>query len=176
VTMSGDKLLGGPQAGIVLGKAKCIGALRKNPMMRALRLGKLSLAALEAALIPFINGSRLKEDVPLFAALSADMPSLKKIANRLAKAVKESQPEMAVSVEPSDGSVGGGSLPGKTVPSYAAVLSHPRHSSSQLAALFRRFSVPVIGTYCRNRFALNVRSLLKGEEKEIISFVRDLKL
>jgi L-seryl-tRNA(Ser) seleniumtransferase len=167
VSMSGDKLLGGPQAGIVLGKKKLLDAMRKNPMMRALRLGKISLVALEAALIPFINDTRLKEDVPLFAALSRDSKEFENIANSLAAAIKHSQPDLEVTVESSDGSVGGGSMPGKAIPSMAVVLSHPRRTASQLAAMFRALPVPVIGTYCRNRFALNVRSLLAGEEREI---------
>jgi L-seryl-tRNA(Ser) seleniumtransferase len=175
VSMSGDKLLGGPQAGIVLGKKKTIEAMKKNPMMRALRLGKISLVALEAALIPFINEKRLQDDVPLFGALAADIKTLKKAALRLARIIKIAQPEMAVSVEPSEGSMGGGAMPGKVIPSYAVLLSHPGHSASQLAVLFRRLKVPVIGTYYKNRFALNVRSLLKGEEKEIAGMVEGIR-
>jgi L-seryl-tRNA(Ser) seleniumtransferase len=163
VSMSGDKLLGGPQAGIVLGKKKTVDAMKKNPMMRALRLGKLSLAALEASLIPFLNPDRLAEEIPLFGQLSRTPEQLEEDAFSLAKGISDANPVFSVKVEKAPGSMGGGSLPEKEFPSYAVVLSLEGVTAQELAARFRAMRPPVIGTFQKGRFALNVISLLPGE-------------
>lgn len=167
VSLSGDKLLGGPQAGLVLGKRNHIAQMKKNPMMRALRLGKLPLVALETSLIPFISQTRLADDVPLFRMLSMTPEQLQETAHNLAQAIMTSPVGLTAVVEPADSSLGGGSLPGRILPSYAVVLTHPEYSASRLAAAFRQLKTPIVGTYLKNRFALNVRSLLKDECREI---------
>ncbi len=174
VSMSGDKILGGPQAGIILGKKKAVDLMAKNPMMRALRPGKITFIALEAALIPFINTHRIKDDIPLFSALGMDIKALKKRADRLARIIRKAKPGINVSVESAEGSIGGGAMPGLKIQSYAVLLSHPSHSPSTLAAIFRKLPVPVIGTFSRNRFALNVLSLLDGEEKILKEIIGNL--
>jgi L-seryl-tRNA(Ser) seleniumtransferase len=171
VSMSGDKLLGGPQAGIVLGKKKFVDAMKKNPMMRALRLGKLSLAALEASLIPFLNPDRLAEEIPLFSQLSRTPGQLQEDAFLLAKGISEANPAFSVKVEQAPGSMGGGALPEKELPSYAVVLSMEGLTGKELAKRFRASEPPVIGTFFKGSFALNVISLLPGETELVVKTI-----
>ncbi|MFH0919444.1 MAG: L-seryl-tRNA(Sec) selenium transferase [Fibrobacterota bacterium] len=168
VSMSGDKLLGGPQAGILLGKKRLIDAMKKNPMMRALRLGKLPLVALEAALIPFLRPDRLKDEIPLFAQLSHTPQELEASARSLADTIRATCPAYQVKVEPVPGSMGGGSLPEKALPSYAVTLSLSGISAQEMAKRFRTAEPPVIGTFYKGNFALNVISLLPGEAELVV--------
>jgi L-seryl-tRNA(Ser) seleniumtransferase len=173
VTMSGDKLIGGPQAGLAAGKKRYIQAMNRNPMMRALRPGKISLVALEAALIPFINPKRIRE-VVLFDQLGTDLKQRKAKAGRLAKKIQQANPSIKTAVEPAEGSVGGGTQPGRTIPSFAILVSHPKTSPQKLAALFRTHPVPIIGTFHKGIYCLNICTVLKGEEKEIIEASRNI--
>ncbi|OGJ85074.1 MAG: L-seryl-tRNA(Sec) selenium transferase [Candidatus Raymondbacteria bacterium RifOxyA12_full_50_37] len=173
VCMSGDKLLGGPQAGIVLGKKKYIDAMKRNPMMRALRMGKLDLVALEAALIPFINPTGVFQ-APLFTSYALSDPEVKRRAGALMRKIQQANPALQTSVVSAPASVGGGSQPGAEIPSYAVLVRHPALSPRQLAEKARSHTLPIIGDFIKGAFALNVRSLLKGEEREIAEWVRGL--
>ena len=156
VCFSGDKLLGGPQAGILLGKAELIGRLRADPLARALRIDKLSLAALEGTLLDWRDG----EAVPATAMLSAAPAELKGRAEALAAVLAPLCPCRVVETQ---GEVGGGSRPGEALPAWAAALE----PAGELEAFLRGWRVPILGRIHRGKLLLDVRTLLPGDEEEI---------
>ena len=153
---SGDKLLGGPQAGILLGKAEPLGRLRADPLSRALRPGKLALAALEATLLDWRDGRA----VPVSAMLSAPPEELRRRAEALAEALSPLHPCTAVETA---GEVGGGARPGESLPAWAAALE----PAEALEAHLRAWRVPILGRIHRGKLLLDVRTLLPGDEAEI---------
>ena len=153
---SGDKLLGGPQAGILLGKAEPLGRLRADPLFRALRPGKLALAALEATLLDWRNGTA----VPVSAMLSAPPEELRRRAEALAEALSPLHPCTVVETA---GEVGGGARPGESLPAWAAALE----PAEALEAHLRAWRVPILGRIHRGKLLLDVRTLLPGDEAEI---------
>ena len=156
VCFSGDKLLGGPQAGILLGKAELIGRLRADPLARALRIDKLSLAALEGTLLDWRDG----EAVPATAMLSAAPAELKGRAEALAAVLAPLCPCRVVETQ---GEVGGGSRPGEALPAWAVALE----PAGELEAFLRGWRVPILGRIHRGKLLLDVRTLLPGDEEEI---------
>ena len=156
VCFSGDKLLGGPQAGILLGKAELIGRLRADPLARALRIDKLSLAALEGTLLDWRDG----EAVPATAMLSAAPAELKGRAEALAAVLAPLCPCRVVETQ---GEVGGGSRPGEALPAWAVALE----PAGELEAFLRGWRVPILGRIHRRKLLLDVRTLLPGDEEEI---------
>jgi L-seryl-tRNA(Ser) seleniumtransferase len=167
VAFSGDKLLGGPQAGILAGRADLIGRLKRHPLARAVRADKMALAALSATLGPYLTG-RI-EEIPVWSmiarseeTLAADAGSW---AGRLAKAGIPS------SVEPSESYVGGGSLPGTSLPTSVLALSPGRAAAEQLAARLRAESVPIIGRIHDDRLLLDPRTVLPGQADLLLQSV-----
>ena len=156
VCFSGDKRLGGPQAGILLGKAELIGRLRADPLARALRIDKLSLAALEGTLLDWRDG----EAVPATAMLSAAPAELKGRAEALAAVLAPLCPCRVVETQ---GEVGGGSRPGEALPAWAVALE----PAGELEAFLRGWRVPILGRIHRGKLLLDVRTLLPGDEEEI---------
>jgi L-seryl-tRNA(Ser) seleniumtransferase len=163
VCFSGDKLLGGPQAGVALGRRQIVSAMARNPLARALRLDKLSLAALDWTLRALLDGRGL-EEVPVLRQLAAAPEGLReraeKLASRLAVATRGAA---ALAVEPDRSAVGGGSLPGLELPTWVvAVRGEP--GPEALAARLRASEVPVIGRIRDDALLLDVRTLLDGDE------------
>ena len=159
VSFSGDKLLGGPQAGILVGKGSAIRRLKADPLARALRLDKLSLAALEATLLDWRDGG----EIPVRSMLEAQPSDLRRRAEDLAARLAPVCP--CVPVETA-GEAGGGALPGEKLPSWAAALD-PAEGPEPLEAFFRGWRVPIVGRIHRGRLLLDVRTLLPGDEEEI---------
>jgi L-seryl-tRNA(Ser) seleniumtransferase len=140
VCFSGDKLLGGPQAGIVVGRAEHLEKLRKDPMARAVRVDKMQIAALEAVLLAYSRGAQF--DLPVWRMLREPAPVVKERADALARAL-HGGPEGA-SVEACESAVGGGSLPGFALPSFAVRLK--TKGPEAFAAKLRAGDPPV---FCR---------------------------
>ena len=153
VCFSGDKLLGGPQAGILLGKADLIARIRSDPLARALRLDKLSLAALEGTLMDWRDGML----PPAAAMLGADEAMLRKQAEELAALLT---PLCPCEVTESPGEAGGGSMPGVSLPGWAVALT----PAEELERFLRGWETPVIGRIHRGKLLLDVRTLLPGDE------------
>lgn len=157
---SGDKLLGGPQAGILLGKAPLIDRLKADPLARALRLDKLSLAALEATLMDWRDGVL----PPAAAMLRADGQALRRRAEGLVQRLTPLCPiGCTCQLAESPGEAGGGSMPGVSLPGWAAALT----PAEELEGFFRNWLPPVIGRIHRGRLLLDVRTLLPGDEADI---------
>jgi L-seryl-tRNA(Ser) seleniumtransferase len=162
VCFSGDKLLGGPQAGIIVGRAAAIGALRKHPLMRAIRPDKLTLAALGATLVHYVRGEAERE-VPVWRMLSASSAALEDRARAIAGALH-------AEVVSTRSAIGGGSLPGQTQPSWAVAL----RGSDGLAAKLREAQPPVIGRIEEQRVLLDLRSVLPEQDAVLESAVRSV--
>jgi L-seryl-tRNA(Ser) seleniumtransferase len=168
VAFSGDKLLGGPQAGLLVGKKKYISILSQAPMMRALRVGKLTLAALLSVIRSYLDDTTLIESIPLFSMLEKSEDQLRESAIRLSEQLKNA----AISCEiiKSEGQCGGGTLPNLKIPSYAILLnSHQKRQKerSQFAeTLFyalHTLDTPIIGILRKGEFLLDVLTISESD-------------
>ncbi len=172
ICFSGDKLLGGPQAGIVLGAAERVRALRKSPLARALRLDKLTLAALDATLRLLLAGR--ERELPTLRMLLEPLEGVAARARALAERLAKAAPSgLAVALEETRAPVGGGSLPGFELPSVAVALTGPAGAEA-LARALRHAAVPVIGRVADARVLLDARTLLPGDELDIEAAVTAL--
>jgi L-seryl-tRNA(Ser) seleniumtransferase len=166
VCFSGDKLLGGPQAGLLLGSATRIAQLRANPLARALRLDKLSLAALDWTVSAYLEG-RAERDLPVLRQLCAPVAELERRARRLAERLAKVAGDAAtVEARPDRTAVGGGSLPGFELETWTVTLE-PRIGAERGAALMRRAPVPVLARVQNGRVVLDVRTLLPDDESAL---------
>ncbi|SBW08782.1 selenocysteine synthase [uncultured Eubacteriales bacterium] len=169
VCFSGDKLLGGPQAGIAVGKKVCIDAMKKDPLARALRIDKLSLAALEATLLLCADPAEGRVRVPTLAMLSASSEQLKVRAGELAgRLAALSNRRFTVEVLPTEGQVGGGAIPNRALPSFAAALTPGDGDLSQLEGLLRNWSTPIVARVSHGKLLLDVRTLTAEDVDEIV--------
>jgi L-seryl-tRNA(Ser) seleniumtransferase len=173
VTFSGDKLLGGPQAGLIVGRAALVAKLRQHPLARALRVDKTTLAGLEATLLAYLHG-RATEEVPVWRMIAAQPDALRARAERLAAALRSDTEDsrMAISVVGCESAVGGGSLPGETLPSYAVGLHGTQPDI--LARALRQATPPVIGRVAEGRLQLDVRTVLEEQDTALVVAVRDV--
>ena len=169
VTFSGDKLLGGPQCGIIVGKRKWIAGLKREPFFRALRCDKLVLAALEATVDAYLEG-RPAQSLRLLTLLEATEEQLR--ARAEAMAAKLSDLPLAVCVTCSRAQIGGGSLPRSTIPSMSLELSLPNESPNELAARLRSGSPPVIGYISGGRFRLDLRTVFASQDAALAQAIR----
>jgi len=166
VTFSGDKLLGGPQAGIIVGRSDLILKLKRNPMKRALRVDKMTVAGLAAVLTLYKNPERLAERVPTLRALARPVESLRGLADRLRAVVAQKLSGIAsVEVIECESQIGSGALPTQRIPSAGLAIrpSTGKGGSGtaleRLAAAFRSLPVPVIGRLQDGAFILDLRCL-----------------
>jgi L-seryl-tRNA(Ser) seleniumtransferase len=158
VCFSGDKLLGGPQAGIVLGRGELVERLRRHPLQRALRADKLTLAALEATLALYLDPDLAVREVPVLRMLSEPVETVRTRARRLAKLV-------GGEVEATVGRVGGGALPLTELPSFACAVEE------ELAPMLRDADPPVIGVVRDGRCLLDCRTVRDDEVDEVAAAV-----
>jgi L-seryl-tRNA(Ser) seleniumtransferase len=170
VSFSGDKLLAGPQAGIVVGREDAIARLASHPVARAVRPDKLTLAALAATLRDWKRGAW--REFPVYRAAAAPIAELERRGAGLCEAAA---PPLAAEVRPSRAVFGGGTSPEKTFDSRALVLAHPRRSADALAAALRRRSRPVAARVEDERVWLDLRSILREEDPEIAAALAELR-
>ena len=162
---SGDKLIGGPQAGILVGRQEVIAILRKHPLTRMLRVGKMTDLALERTLRLFLDPERLPETHPTWRMLTADPDRLRERADALAAAVlKAGAPPASIRRVPCESTTGGGSLPGHPLPSFGVSITSDRRSPAELLRRLRRHDPPVIGRIEQHGVILDMRTLLEGED------------
>jgi len=170
VVFSGDKLLGGPQAGIVLGRENLIAQLRANPLCRALRVDKVTLAGLEATLRLYRDPDQALREIPTLRMLSSDFEELADRAQTLADQLTAS--EVDCEVIEVGGSVGGGTYPGIKLRSSALQIAAP--SVADLGMLLRSGDPPVIARILDDRLVLDVRTVLPNQEEDLISRVSEV--
>ncbi len=168
VCFSGDKLLGGPQAGIAIGREDLVRDLRRNPLARVLRIDKLSLAALDATLAILLEG-RGEQDIPALARLLEPEEVTESRARALAAAIEKAVGDrLAVSVRRESGAVGGGSLPEFSLQSFVVALE-AEEGANALSDAFRSAPVPILARVRDGAVWLDVRTLLDGDAEEIES-------
>ena len=185
VTASGDKLLGGPQAGLILGKADFIARLRQHPLARALRVDKTTLAGLQATLLAYLEG-KASDEIPVWRMIAIPLATLARRARQWQRALKETGIPMAVVA--AESTVGGGSLPGQTLPTRALVLEIP--APDALAARLRHPACtwsagagelvegepvegpPIVARIEGDRLLLDPRTVLPEQDATLIEVVR----
>jgi L-seryl-tRNA(Ser) seleniumtransferase len=177
VTFSGDKLLGGPQAGIILGRKDLVDAIRKNQLSRALRIDKLTLLALEETLRAYRDEKTVIKEIPTLRMICQSYSSLEKKAGRLLKLVGNLKTDN-FSLELADGNsrVGGGALPLLELPSRLLSLVPLKLSPQLMERCLRSFDPPVITRVEKERVLLDVRTIQERELKTTAQAIRDLAL
>lgn len=162
VSFSGDKLLGGPQAGIIVGKKEIIDKLKKNPMTRTLRVNKFTIGALETVLRYYLDEEIAIEKIPVLKMLTASKESLREKAHDLYDFLKDIK-TLNIDLVETESEVGGGSLPLEKLPSYALALSSEEISDSRLEAYLRCWETPIITRLVDGRVLLDVRTIFEDE-------------
>jgi L-seryl-tRNA(Ser) seleniumtransferase len=180
VCFSGDKLLGAPQAGIILGKKKHIDILKTHPMHRALRLDKMFLAGLERVLLYYLKGEATRK-IPAWQMISIPLDVLQTRAEKIQKELEKSGIEIII--QKSQSTVGGGSLPGEALPtvvisvkSVSSVDPSVDLSPDQQAKLFREQSPPIIGRIDDEKFVLDLRTVFPHQDEMLVSAIKNIFL
>lgn len=174
VSFSGDKLLGGPQAGILLGRGEVIKKIQAHPLNRVLRIDKLTLAALEVTLLPYRDPETVLSRIPVLAMLSMSQGALQRRARQLANRLRQKlPPSFQVSVRATTGRTGGGSMPMDSLPGSGASLRSTRFSAEEILTRLRRATPPVIARIEQDEVILDVRTLQRGEERLILKAVEN---
>jgi L-seryl-tRNA(Ser) seleniumtransferase len=164
VTFSGDKLLGGPQAGIILGKREIVEQIKKNPMNRAMRIDKFTLAALESILRLYLDERTAVAKIPTLAMISEPLEKVKRRAARLARRIRRDfAGTCSVKVTETISRVGGGAMPEQNLSSQAVVLGPTSMTVSRLENFLRQLDVPVIGRIEEDRLVLDMRTVADDE-------------
>ena len=168
VTFSGDKLLGGPQAGVILGKKKFLEKIAKNPLNRALRIDKMTLAALEGTLVKYLHPEEVVQDIPVLRALTEPLSLVRKRARRLLNMLKRDFSQKADIILVNGFSMaGGGSLPAKGIETALVGISARFISAAEIEKRLRRQEPPVIVRVAEERILLDPRTLRDDDFKEL---------
>ncbi len=167
VTFSGDKLLGGPQAGVIAGRTEAIERIGRHPLMRALRLDKLTLAALEATLQMHLEGRQ--RELPLWAMASVSIQELKTRGRALIAELRRTHPDIKVETVSTSAVTGGGSLPGLDLPSIAIAIDHPERSAAEIERSLRYTTPPVIARIEDDRVLLDLRTVPASSDEDLLS-------
>jgi len=171
VTFSGDKLLGGPQAGIIVGRRDLVERIRRNQLARALRIDKFTVAALEATLRLYRDESAAVREIPVWRMLTADSEDLRIRAESLARCLEMQFDPGGVDVIPGISRVGGGALPTAELPTFLVAISPSTISSRELAERLRLGSPPVVVRVQQERLLLDPRTIEPGEEEALLRAV-----
>jgi L-seryl-tRNA(Ser) seleniumtransferase len=165
VTFSGDKMLGGPQAGILTGKRDPLERIRKNPLFRALRVDKLTISALEATVSLYLRDEL--DAIPALRMIRLTADELAPRATRLAEQIA-GRPEFSATVEDGESVIGGGSTPGQSLATKLVAVTHKHHSAQDLDALLRKNSPPLIARIERDRLLLDLRTVFEDQDEGIV--------
>ena len=174
ITFSGDKLLGGPQAGLIIGNKTLVNRLKKNPIARTVRCDKWTLAFLDEALRSFGNNGPSKHNLANMLLMST-VKSMKSRGKRiLSQLSKKSIKNLGISLVESEVEVGSGSLPLERLDSMALKFNPKNISPTKLARMFRTASVPVVGYINENKFFIDLKALIPGQEKDLVEVINNL--
>ena len=164
ISFSGDKLLGGPQAGIILGRRTLVEAMKKNPLTRALRPDKFTLAALEATLLLYLDKDKGETGDPCPPHAPPGPGRAEEEGRQGRPGVRKGTPGVGVEVVKLSSEVGGGSLPDVSIPSYGLVAAARAISVEKLEQRMRGLDVPVIGRIEKGRFLIDMRTVQEEDE------------
>ncbi|TDT61223.1 L-seryl-tRNA(Sec) selenium transferase [Fonticella tunisiensis] len=175
VTFSGDKMLGGPQAGIIAGKKKYIDMIKKNQLTRALRIDKMTLAALEATLKLYLDEDKAIREIPGLFMLTKPAEKIKKDAAKLMRMLKAKLKDRAViEVIEEYSQVGGGAMPLEKLKTFAVALKFNNKSIEDVDKELRKCDIPIITRLYRDRMLIDVRTLFDDEYKIIVNTLDSL--
>jgi L-seryl-tRNA(Ser) seleniumtransferase len=168
VTFSGDKLLGGPQAGVLVGRREILARARRNPLARSVRIDKLCLAALEATLRLYCEPERALREVPILRMLSLPAEAVGQRAEALAAWLRAKRPDLILAVEEETSEVGGGALPLQRIPTRVLALRPTHESAGSLEVRLRRARPPVLVRIKGDRVLLDLRTVDPAEEPSLL--------
>jgi L-seryl-tRNA(Ser) seleniumtransferase len=175
VTFSGDKLLGGPQAGIILGKEKILERIKQNPLNRALRIDKLTLAALEATMIQYLQPEKAVSNIRILKALTEPLPSVMRRARKLLAMLKRAHLEgLSLAVRQGSSLAGGGALPTRDIPTVLLSLRSENLSAAGLEARLRKLDIPIIARIADDDVLFDLRTIAEEELAVIVSGVKSV--
>ncbi len=161
---SGDKLIGGPQAGIIVGRKSLVDIIRKHPLTRMLRICKLTDTALEQTLRLFLDPERLAERHPTLRMLTQPADTLRTRAKAMKTAIDAAKPALSVRVAACDSETGGGSMPGTNIPSYGIAIRSVRINAGELSRLLRHNEPPIVARVAGDEVLIDMRTLLDGDD------------
>ena len=173
VCFSGDKLLGGPQAGIIVGKKEYIQKIEQHPLMRALRLDKCTTAVLEATFREYFHEEQAWENIPVLKMIARTKEELLDQAEEISRELNSCSCSGKIEVTESSAVIGGGSLPGEIMPDYAIEISPEKETAQQLADRLRLCSVPIVSHIKNDRVLLQMRTVSEGEKREFAEVLRE---
>ena len=174
VCFSGDKLLGGPQAGIIIGKKKYIDRMKKNQLTRALRIDKFTATALELVLQEYLSEEKAVKNIPVLRMITEPKEEMEKKAKSLVRMLRRTGFAARFQVMPCESQIGGGSLPLERIPSYAAAISPEEVSVPELEEKMRHLPVPIIPRTANDTILLDVRTIDTRQFKVIADQFRSM--
>lgn len=174
VCFSGDKLLGGPQAGIIIGKKKYIDMMKKNQLTRALRIDKFTAGALELVLQEYLSEENAIRNIPVLRMITKPLDEITQDAKTFARMLKRAKLSASIEVVPCESQIGGGSLPLERIPSMAVAIHPDKISVAELEERMRHLPVPVIARTANDTIYLDVRTMDKAVFKLVTSQFEEL--
>ena len=163
VSFSGDKLLGGPQAGIIVGKKKYIDKMKKNPLTRAFRIDKFTATILEMIFHEYLNEEDAIKNIPVLSLITKDLKEIEKNANALFNKIEKLKDVADINVEDTLSQIGGGSLPAERIKSKSVTIMPKNISTQSLEAKLRAGKNPVVGRISEEKLILDMRTVLEDE-------------
>ena len=163
VSFSGDKLLGGPQAGIIVGKKKYIDKMKKNPLTRAFRIDKFTATILEMIFHEYLNEEDAIKNIPVLSLITKDLKEIEKNANALFNKIENLENVADINVEDTFSQIGGGSLPAERIKSKSVTIMPKNISTQSLEAKLREGKNPVVGRISEEKLILDMRTVLENE-------------
>jgi L-seryl-tRNA(Ser) seleniumtransferase len=165
VSFSGDKILGGPQAGLLVGKKNWIGRINKNHLQRALRCGKLTLAALEATLRQYRQSPNIAQEIPTLRAFTRPMDEIRALGEALVPRLEAALgASFRVQLKESTAQIGSGALPTEELPTAVVSVEHAKLSANAIAQKFRAANPPILGRIKEDRFLLDLRTIFDAND------------
>ncbi len=175
ITFSGDKMVGGPQAGIIVGKKECVDKMKRNPLMRAFRCGKLTHSALNGTLRLFLDADKLPETHPVYEMIAAPLDVVKKRAQRINRRIKaEFKDRIKTEIRDSHTEMGSGSLPARGVPTKAVAVAIDGFTAERLARDLRMAEPPVFSRIEDERVIFDARTVADEEVPWLIKALKDV--
>ncbi|MFH1748051.1 MAG: L-seryl-tRNA(Sec) selenium transferase [Planctomycetota bacterium] len=171
---SGDKLLGGPQAGLIVGRADLIDRLRKNPVMRTYRPGKLTLAGIEATLRLYRDEATLRRRLPVYRMLTSGLDELETMARDLAEQIRDVVPSATIECERDESLAGGGSLPLTRFETWVVSVRHDELECGRLATAMRQRAMPIICRLHEGALVFDCRTLVDDDAEQIAGVLAEL--
>lgn len=169
ITYSGDKLLGGPQAGMISGREELVSLCRKNPLFRALRVDKLTYAALEATLLDYLRGQH--DTIPALRMMRTPADEIRARAEAMSKAVGD-PPKLLAGVIHGESVIGGGAAPTSTLPTFLVALTHEKFSADELLTRLRQNPTPIIARIEDGRVLLDLRTVFPEQDAAILEALK----